>query len=85
MGDVIDNHFSSYHETSPEAIGGKDELELAIKKLKRWYRAFPDAYVIIGNHDRVVFRKAQTGDIPSKWIKNYKEVLILFDFYKNKK
>jgi len=75
MGDIIDNHYSSYHETDAEAMGGKDELELAIKKIKKWYKAFPVAHVIIGNHDRIVFRKAQTGDIPSKWIRDYSEVL----------
>ena len=29
--------------------------------------------VIIGNHDRMIMRKAQTSAIPKKWIKNYKD------------
>ena len=33
------------------------------------------ADVIIGNHDRMVMRKAQTSDIPTMWIKSYNEVL----------
>ena len=48
------------------------ELELAIERIARWYKAFPEATVIIGNHDRMVMRKAQTSSIPSKWIKSYK-------------
>ena len=56
-------------------MGGLDELELAIKRISRWYDAFPIATVIIGNHDRLIMRKAQTSAIPSKWIKSYKEVL----------
>ena len=56
-------------------MGGLDELELAIKRISRWYKAFPVATVIIGNHDRIIMRKAQTSAIPSKWIKSYKEVL----------
>jgi len=75
IGDVIDNHYSSYHETSADGMGGLDELELAIKRISRWYKAFPKATVIIGNHDRIIMRKAQTSAIPSKWIKSYKEVL----------
>jgi len=75
IGDVIDNHYSSYHETSADGMGGLDELELAIKRISRWYDAFPKATVIIGNHDRIIMRKAQTSAIPSKWIKSYKEVL----------
>jgi hypothetical protein len=56
-------------------MGGGDELELAIKKLSRWYKAFPVADVTIGNHDRIIMRKAQTSSIPRKWIKDYKDVL----------
>lgn len=75
IGDVIDSHYSSYHETDPDGMGGGDELELAIKKLSRWVKAFPDAYVTIGNHDRIISRKAFSGGIPKKWIRSYNEVL----------
>ena len=75
IGDVIDNHYTSYHETSSDAKGGADELEYAIRAVKRWSDAFPVADVLIGNHDRLVMRKAQTSDIPSAWIKSYNEVL----------
>ena len=76
IGDIIDNHFASYHEVSIDAdFSGKQELEYATHRLARWYKHFPKATVIIGNHDRMVMRKAQTSAIPSKWIKSYKEVL----------
>ena len=75
IGDVIDNHYASFHEVSNEAKGGKYELDDAVKKLSRWYKAFPNADVTLGNHDRIIVRKAQTSNIPSKWIKEYKEVL----------
>ena len=77
IGDVIDNHYSSYHETSisDELLTGGQELELAIERLQRYYKEFPVADVILGNHDRLISRKSQTSSIPSKWIKSYKEVL----------
>jgi len=75
IGDVIDNHYSSYHETDANGMGGGDELDLAISKIAKWYEAFEHATVIIGNHDRIIMRKAQTSAIPSKWIKSYKDVL----------
>ena len=75
IGDIIDSHYSSYHETDADGLGGGDELELAISKLKRWYKAFPDADVTLGNHDRIIIRKAQSSNIPSKWIKSIGEVL----------
>lgn len=75
IGDVIDNHYSSYHETSADGMGGAEELELAIQRLQRYYQRFPHAHVLIGNHDRIIMRKAQTSAVPSKWIKSYQEVL----------
>tara|TARA_R110001592_G_scaffold60027_1_gene182495 strand:- start:7869 stop:8600 length:732 start_codon:yes stop_codon:yes gene_type:complete len=75
IGDVIDNHYSSYHESSADGLGGRTELEFAVNKLKRWYKAFPNAFVTLGNHDRIIIRKAQSSNIPSKWIKEFAEVL----------
>ena len=75
IGDVIDNHYSSYHETDVDGLSGGQELDLAIERLAKWYKAFPVADVTIGNHDRLIMRKAQTSAVPRKWIKSYKEVL----------
>jgi predicted phosphodiesterase len=75
IGDVIDSHASSYHEQDPDGMGGGDELDLAIKKLKRWHKSFPEADVMIGNHDRIAYRKAFTGGIPKRWMKPFSEVL----------
>ena len=30
IGDIIDNHYSSFHTTDPDGMGGGDELDLAI-------------------------------------------------------
>ncbi len=75
IGDVIDNHYSSYHETDPDGFSGGGELAAAIKRTKRWYKAFPKASVIIGNHDRMIMRKAFSSAIPKAWIKDFNEVL----------
>lgn len=75
IGDIIDNHYSSYHESDPNGMGGGDELELAVKKVAKWAEAFPKADVLIGNHDRIIMRKAFSSAIPREWIKDYNEVL----------
>ena len=75
IGDIIDNHYASYHETSPDGLGGGDELQFAINQVKAWSDAFPIADVIIGNHDRIIMRKAFSSAIPKEWIKSYNEVL----------
>ena len=75
IGDVIDNHYSSFHESDPDGMGAGDELDYAIKKLSRWHKAFPKAHVTVGNHDRLIRRKAFSGGIPKQWIKEYADVL----------
>jgi hypothetical protein len=75
IGDVIDNHYPSFHTTDPDGYGGGTELELAIDKLSKWYKAFPEAYVTEGNHDALIKRKAFEGGIPKKWIKDYGDIL----------
>lgn len=75
IGDIIDSHYSSYHETSPNGMGGLEELDRAITDLQPWFRAFPNAYITIGNHDRLIMRKATTSNIPRQWVRSYKDVL----------
>lgn len=75
IGDQIDNHYSSYHETDPDGYSAGEELDRAIKRIKKWYNAYPEAYVCIGNHDRLVHRKAFTAGISKRWIRDYSEVL----------
>ena len=76
IGDCLDSHYSSYHETNADGLGGLDELQLAVIKLQKWYDAFPNADVTLGNHDRIIIRKAQSSNIPSLWIKEFKDVLM---------
>jgi predicted phosphodiesterase len=75
IGDIIDNHYSSFHTTDPDGMGGGDELDLAINSIQDWVEAFPKADVLIGNHDRMIMRKAFESQIPKRWIKSYNEVL----------
>ena len=75
IGDVIDNHYSSYHEADPDGYGAGEELERAIAKIADWYKVFPIATVLIGNHDRIVHRKAFSAGVSKQWVRDFKEVL----------
>jgi len=75
IGDIIDNHYASFHATDPDGMGGGDELDFAIAQIDKWSKEFPVADVCIGNHDRIIMRKAFDSQIPSRWIKSYNEVL----------
>ena len=75
IGDILDNHAFSYHEPDPDGMSAGMELQESIKKVSKWYEAFPYADVCIGNHDRLAARKSFTGGIPKAWLKTYNEVL----------
>jgi hypothetical protein len=75
IGDIIDSHYSSYHEADPDGMGGGDELELAISRLQRWHDKFPHADSILGNHCRLIRRKAFSGGIPKRWVREMADVL----------
>jgi hypothetical protein len=75
IGDVIDNHYSSYHETDPDGYGAGEELRRAVDKLAKWHKAFPNAEVCIGNHDRMAARKVFTSGLSHLWLRDLNEVL----------
>ncbi len=75
IGDIIDNHYSSFHNADPDGLSAGEELKQTVDKIKLWYKAFPNADIIIGNHDKIVKRKAFAGGLSKEWIKDYKDVL----------
>lgn len=75
IGDIIDNHYSSYHESDPDGLSAGHELEAAIASLEKWHKAFPNADVCLGNHDRLAFRKAFSVGLSSRWVRSINDVL----------
>lgn len=74
IGDIVDNHAISYHESDADGMSAGDELDEAIEGVAKWYKFFQRADVIIGNHDRLIMRKAFTGGIPRRWILGYQDM-----------
>jgi predicted phosphodiesterase len=75
IGDVIDNHYSSYHESDPDGYSAGEELQRAVDRLKPWYYTFPEVKVCLGNHDELIHRRAFSSGLSKQWIKGYSEVL----------
>lgn len=75
LGDLIDNHFSSFHDMNPDLDGAGRELDKAVNVIKDYHDSFPNAYVCIGNHDAIPNRKAFAGGLSSRWVKDIGEVL----------
>lgn len=75
IGDEVDFHDSSFHDSDPDLDSAGVELEKAIKSLQPIYKLFPKVTVIESNHGSMLLRKALVGKIPKKAIKPYNDVL----------
>ena len=75
IGDLIDNHYSSFHTADPDGYGAGDELDRAIDKIQVWYNHFPIAKICLGNHDLIVRRKCFESQISKRWVRDYGDVL----------
>jgi hypothetical protein len=74
LGDLMDNHYSSFHISDPDGYGAKEEFRRSIKALHPWYVAFPNMKICIGNHDAIPQRKAFDAQISTVWVKTVEEV-----------
>lgn len=74
LGDIVDLHAVSYHEQHPDADGPSAEIITTKAAVAEWRRAFPKATVTIGNHDRLIVRKAATGSISELALKSFAEM-----------
>ena len=77
IGDIIDGHAMSYHESDPDGHSAGAELDFTVEKLAQWHKAFPHANVILGNHDCLVWRKMKTAGLSIRWAKKLVDVLEL--------
>lgn len=75
IGDEVDFHDSSFHDSDPDLDAAGVELEKAIKSLRPIYKLFPKVTVIESNHGSMILRKAKVAKIPKKAIKTYNEIL----------
>lgn len=75
IGDEIDNHAISFHDSDPDLPNAGEELTLAIKHMKPIYELFPDVTVVESNHGSLVYRKALSNGLPKAVFKKYNEIL----------
>lgn len=75
IGDEVDFHALSFHDSDPDLDSAGIELEKAIQALKEIYKLFPKVTVVESNHGSMVLRKALAGGIPKKAIRSYNDIL----------
>jgi len=74
-GDIVDGHAWSYHEKDVDGMSVGAELSAARIQLEEWFRAFPKAISLMGNHDLLIQRKAKTIGLSKHFIKGFGDVI----------
>lgn len=76
IGDIADNHYSSFHDSDPDSdYSAGQELTKLKEEIQKWYEAFPYALICEGNHDLIPQRKMFSAGLSKQWIKPMSEVL----------
>lgn len=75
IGDVVDHHQASRHDSEPGADAVMTELKKAKKALKKWSKEFPEVSVCLGNHDAIPARQLKRMGIPEEFLKSYNDLL----------
>jgi hypothetical protein len=69
IGDEVDQMALSRFDPDPEADGAGPELRKAIKRMRKWYEAFPEVKVATSNHTGRIQRSAFHAGIPEAYLK----------------
>ena len=75
IGDEVDKHALSFHDSDPDLPSAGDELILAQERLKDIFKLIPECQVLDSNHGSMAYRKAYASGIPRAYMRGYAEVL----------
>ena len=75
IGDEVDKHAMSFHDSDPDLPSAGDELKLSIPVIKQLEKMFPKMDLLDSNHGSLVFRRAYKHGIPKAYIKKYNDFL----------
>lgn len=79
MGDELDKHSLSFHDSDPELASAGDELKAALPVIAQLQKLFPRMDLLESNHGSLIYRRAKHHGIPRQYLKTYNEVLGVSD------
>ncbi len=82
LGDELDKHALSFHDSDPNLPSAGDELRMALPVIKQLKDMFPEMDILESNHGSLLYRKAHHHGIPKEYLKTYNEVLQVDDGWK---
>jgi len=75
LGDELDKHALSFHDSDPDLMSAGDELAASLPVIAELEALFPEMDIIDSNHGSMVYRKAKHHGLPRRYIRSYNEVL----------
>ena len=74
LGDEVDKHALSFHDSDPDLYSAGHELEEASAFLVELGKKFPILDIVDSNHGSLLLRKALSNGIPRQYFKSYNEI-----------
>ena len=75
IGDELDHHALSFHDSDSDLPSAGDEHKLALKTIKEMEELFPKMDLVHSNHGSLAYRRAFSTGIPKAYIKDYNDFL----------
>ena len=75
IGDEVDKHAMSFHDSDPDLPSAGDELKLSLPVIKELEKIFPKMDLVDSNHGSLVYRRALKHGIPKAYLRDYNEFL----------
>ena len=75
IGDEVDHHAMSFHDSDPDLPAAGDELRKAIDQIQPLYSLFPRVDIVHSNHGSMAYRRGRHHGVPRKYLRDYREVL----------
>jgi hypothetical protein len=74
LGDMLDFHNISFHDSDPDLLSSGDELARAREQIKRLEKLFPEMVIIGSNHGDLPIRRAVNAGLPRELFKSYNDI-----------
>jgi predicted phosphodiesterase len=75
IGDLLDQHALSFHDSSPELYSAGHELDKAKEYVKELESVFPKLIEVDSNHSSMIYRRALKHGLPRAYLKEYGDFL----------
>ena len=75
IGDELDMHALSFHDTNPDLPSAGHELSLAKEYIKELENIFPEMTLLDSNHSSLIYRRGIKHGIPKGFLREYNDFL----------